>query len=48
MKLQNINTSDQQTLYSDVDNVIDILKGNSCLEGKCITVEKDRNTTITY
>ena len=40
--------SDQKTLYSDVDNVIEILKANSCLEGNCITVEKDGNTTITY
>ena len=40
--------SDQQTLYSDVDNAIAILKANSFLEGNSITVEKDGNTTLTY
>jgi hypothetical protein len=41
--------SDQQRLDYTIDNVIDILKSNSCYEeANCISVEKDANTTITY
>ena len=39
----------QENLDNNVDNMIGILKANSCYEGNCIIIENDENTTtITY